>query len=201
MGILETTLKQISKAINAVLLLDSESQDQLKQLHGSIFRVDVSGLGLRFDIAINTQEIDLRLVDSSRNADVEISGPPLSLLNLLLSDNKLQEGAGGDVQIKGDAQLARQFSESIGKLDLDWEELLASKFGDIPAHQIGEWLRSVFSWRNRLHESWQSASSEYLQEEARYLPTRIEAEHFMDEVDLLNDAVERLEVRLREFQR
>ena len=192
----EATLKRISQTLNAIILLDPEFIAELKVLDGHTIRIIVLGLDLKLDLFPYLQGIDLRLADESQLAEVTVSGPPLSLLSLLISENKLQKGFGSDVQVAGDAQLARTLSEVIAKLDIDWEEVLARQIGDIPAHQIGKWFRSVSSWRKRLHESWETAAGEYLQEEARHLPTRIETEHFMDEVDSLSDAVERLQARL-----
>jgi ubiquinone biosynthesis protein UbiJ len=51
-----------------------------------------------------------------------------------------------------------------------------------------------------VRNSIETATVEYIQEEARYLPTRVEIDHFMSDVDDLHSKVERLEVRLQIFK-
>ncbi len=195
-NLVEKILSKVSGILNTVISLDPDFIEHLQKLHGSTVRVVVLGLDLQFDCVVAQTGITVRQSGIDDRCQVELSGPPLSLLRLLWSDNQLQSSLTGDVQIKGDAQLARQLAEVIRKLDIDWEGVLAEKIGNIPAHQTGEWLRSILQWRKHLHDSWQAAGSEFLREESRLLPTRIETEHFMDEVDSLHEAVQRLEARL-----
>ena len=45
------------------------------------------------------------------------------------------------MQISGDAETAQVFSRLLKNADLDWEELLAQRIGDVAAQQIGNAVR------------------------------------------------------------
>jgi ubiquinone biosynthesis protein UbiJ len=191
--VINSILQKISGFVNALLRLDDNLLAELVALKGRLVRVHIKGLGISFDIHIAADGIDLSLSADHHQPDVSISGPPFALVSLMLSASQSQSG---DVYIEGDVQLAHKLAQLAGRLDIDWEEYLAQKTGDVAAHQMGEWGRQLWSWRRRVHRSLQNAVGEYLREESGLLPTRAETEHFMDEVDSLRDSVERLEARL-----
>ncbi|MGH8632212.1 MAG: hypothetical protein ACREU7_15805, partial [Burkholderiales bacterium] len=60
--------------------------------------------------------------------------------------------------------------------------------------------RSVERWRRATARAAEDNLVEYLTEEKRLLPTRLNAERFMQEVDELRDAVERLDKRLARLE-
>ena len=72
--------------------------------------------------------------DAAAAAEAEIAGGPLSLLALAgdAPEAVLQRG---DVQIRGDAELAQKFRELAMLLRPDLEEELSKVIGDVPAHQ------------------------------------------------------------------
>lgn len=193
MQVINSILQKISRFVNALLRLDDNLFAELVALKGRLVRVHIKGLGISFDIYIAGDGIDLSPSADPNQPDVSISGPPLALVSLMLSASQSQSS---DVYIEGDVQLARKLAQLAGRLDIDWEEYLAQKTGDVAAHQLGEWGRQLWFWRRRVHRSLQNAVGEYLREESGLLPTRVETEHFMDEVDSLRDSVERLEARL-----
>ena len=73
--------------------------------------------------------------------------------------------------------------------------------GDVVAHQVGRRGRQFAAYLEDGAETAQANISEYLTEEARLLPTRIEAEDFFQDVDTLGDATERLAARLERLAR
>lgn len=111
-----------------------------------------------------------------------------------------QVGLPDGMQLSGDTELARQFSELLKAIDLDWEEHLAQRVGDVLAHQIGEGVRSLFSWGQSVGGSVTRDVAEYVREEAQQTPHPDEVAEFFDDVDDLRHAVERLEARLQNVQ-
>jgi ubiquinone biosynthesis protein UbiJ len=81
-------------------------------------------------------------------------------------------------------------------LHWDFEEDLSRLTGDIVAYRIGEGVRALQRWRGRAGASIAANITEYLTEERGVLPTRLQAEGFLQAVDEVRDAVERLEKRL-----
>jgi ubiquinone biosynthesis protein UbiJ len=103
----------------------------------------------------------------------------------------------GAVEIQGDSELGHRFGNLLGELDIDWEEHLSKLTGDLLAHQTGNLVRGVGAWGHAARASLAQDLPEYLQEELRLLPSRIEVEEFLAEVDHLRDDAERLEQRIR----
>ena len=69
--------------------------------------------------------------------------------------------------------------------------------GDVAAHQIGNVARTAFGFARRARDTLLQNVAEYLQEEGRDVPSRTEAEEFLQGVDRLRDDVDRLEARLK----
>jgi ubiquinone biosynthesis protein UbiJ len=100
------------------------------------------------------------------------------------------------VRIDGDNQSAQRFSKALASLDIDWEEQLSHVTGDIAAHEIGRGVRAALHEGRRVASTGRENLSEYLTEEARLLPHRLEIEDFLAEIDTLRDDSERLAARI-----
>ena len=64
------------------------------------------------------------------------------------------------------------------------------------AHQLGKFAQHTKTRNVQLLKNTAENISEYLQEESLILPTRIEINRFMDQVDVLRADVDRLNTRL-----
>jgi ubiquinone biosynthesis protein UbiJ len=134
--------------------------------------------------------------DHEGTPDATLSGSPLSLMRLA---GPAPEAAlrGGSVHIEGDAEVAQTFSELLKAAQPDLEEELSRVVGDVAAHQIGNAARSALGFARRAHDTFMQNVAEYLQEEGRDVPSRTEAEEFLQGVDKLRDDADRLEARLK----
>lgn len=195
MNIPPAWLQTVAAAINHYLALDPDLPPQWQALQGKVLAVDVQGLSMTCFII--PEERCLKFYQTYESEpDVVIVGPPLALLRLLTSKQPEVLIQKGDIEMRGDAQLGHQFKRIMSSLDIDWEELLAQRIGDIPAHKLGSIVRDFRLWRQRSHASLEQTLSEYLQEEVKYLPTRIEIENFMDEIDTVKIDTDRLQARV-----
>lgn len=186
----------LARAVNTALALDPDFPPKLAALEGKRFEVEVTGLDLHIHLAVSGG----RLVfpsPSPEKQDVIIRGAPLALIKLFRTDDPAAILQSGEVGMHGDARLGRKFKTMIGSLDIDWEELLAQRIGDMPAHYLGTFARGFLEWKSRSRLSVAVSVAEYLQEEIRHLPSRIEVENFLGDVDALREAVDRLEARFR----
>jgi ubiquinone biosynthesis protein UbiJ len=98
--------------------------------------------------------------------------------------------------VEGQTDLAQELGELLGGIEVDWEEQLSRLVGDPVAHQVGSGLRSAGRWGRHSAETLTQNLGEYLQEEARLLPSRNEVAAFLDDIDRLRDDVERLAARI-----
>lgn len=192
-------LAWLERRVNGYVALDPEFPPRLDALHGKTLRLEIAGVNLDLYIGIAHRQITLRQFHPDA-ADVEVRAAPLGLLNLLRADDPVSAVQEGSVELRGDVQLARRFKKTFDSLDIDWEEKLSRVIGDWPAHQAGILAGRLDQWRRRSDESLHRTAGEYLQEESRLLPARIEVENFIADVDALREAADRLEARLNLMQ-
>ena len=136
----------------------------------------------------------LRIQVGNEPADAEVMGGPLSLLALSRARHPAAEQRG--VEMRGDAETVERFRELLRLLAPDPEEELSLLFGDVPAHQLGRFLRAGGNWAQATAQTALTNVAEYLAHESRDLVPRAEAEQFLRGVDALREHADRLAARL-----
>ncbi len=185
----------LENALNAYLGLDRETAARLATISGKLIAIELAGP----DVTLLVRPLDGKVQVSGHRAfepDTIIRGSPLALTRLGASRKTGAAPLGDDVEIRGDAEVARVFHEVLAGVEIDWEEWLAGRIGDIPAHQAGNAARGLAAGVAGVVEKLRMDISEYLQEEVRLVPARVEVEQFMDEIDHLRGDVDRLEARV-----
>lgn len=188
-------LAAIETLLNRYLALDPEGARGLEPIHGRIIGIEVQGLGLRLTLVPGPDRLQV-FGPYDATPDCLIRGAPLALLRLLTAERRDSEIRPGGVEIVGDSTIAHELSKALSGLDVDWEEQLARLVGDPIAHPLGQFARGLTQWGRRTSDTLTADLKEYLEEEARLLPTRYELAAFLEEVDTLRDDVERLEARV-----
>lgn len=135
--------------------------------------------------------------DRAVGDDAKLEMPPAALARWLVDRN----AASRTGAVAGDTGFAEAISFVAANLRWDFEEDLSRVTGDIAAHRIGEAVRGLRQWRTQLQQSVQANIAEYLTEERRVLPTRLQTDDFLRAVDELRDAAERLEKRLERLEK
>lgn len=187
-------LGALEAAANKVLHSDPDIAPKVRRLHGKVMQLHISGLGVRVFALISNGNI-VFFDDFGGAADVCLSAPPLALLRMGLEQRQGKNGH-ADVLLEGDMQVAQQFQSLIAALELDWEELLAQRVGDIAARQVGLMAEGFGRWLSRSHTSVDMALRDYIQEEVQHSPTAIEVSNFADDVDNMRMDLDRLEARV-----
>ena len=192
--------------VNQVLALDPELAEGLAELEGTVLEAHVQGVDKRFQLHPSATGVGVVLVDgdgqqSAVVADVTISGPPFTLLRLLGSLESVDGVLPPDVSVSGELQLVQRLTRLAKRANIDWEEPLSKLFGDSVAHEIGRGVHGFVSWARAASETFSSDVGEYLREERRLAPTRLEVDDFATHVDQVRDDVERLEVRVTRLNR
>ena len=191
----------IEAAFNAYLDLDPETAARLESMSGKVIGIEITDLGITFYIFPVQNRLSV-LPEYDGEPDAVVVGSSIALARTGLRADSGEVVSSSSVKISGDMELGKEFFDVLTSLEVDWEEQLSHYVGDIPAHQIGNIFRELRAWTRRTRTSLKQNLTEYLQEENRIVPTRLEVEHFLDDVDTFRSDVDRLQAkvdRLTEF--
>jgi ubiquinone biosynthesis protein UbiJ len=198
MPLADTAFLALETAFNEYIALDDEISRQFAELHGRVIGFDLSGSGITmFFIPEQNGRVQITGILEG-DPDCFVKGSVFSLLRSHFEQNPDQVFQ-GDIKIEGNAALAQKFTAIIKQIDIDWEEQLSRHTGDILANQIGQNFRKTTHWVQQSAATLGLNLQEYLQEEAKFLPTVFELDEFNNNVDTLRDDVERLEARIRKL--
>lgn len=189
-----TLAATLETALNLYLRQDPLALQRCAKLDGKVIAIDITDLDLSLYFLPGADGV---LVAGCYEGDIDTwlrgSLPGFARLALGSREDALFKGA---VEIQGDTETGQQFQAILSGVDWDWEEQLSRLSGDVIAHQAGNLVRKAQHFIKHSHATLQQDLSEYLQEEARLLPTAIEASYFLDDVDQLRASVDRLAARL-----
>jgi ubiquinone biosynthesis protein UbiJ len=126
-----------------------------------------------------------------------LKGDILSLTSLLKQPTNL---ANSGVELAGNIGLLQQWQALLQQLDIDWEDAISSTLGDIVGPTVASSIRTGFSWAAQQQQEQQRLLTEYLPEELRVTPSKIEIENFCSDVSGLTLDVDRLSARLSNIE-
>ncbi len=191
----DAALAALEAVLNRYIALDPEGAARLARLQGRLICIELEGFGARIYVLPGAS--DLQLFGAYEGEpDCLMRGSPLALARMGLAERKEDGLFAGEVQVEGDTGLAQAFGAFLSGLSVDWEEQFSRLVGDPVAHGVGEGLRSAGRWGRASADTLTQDLKEYLQEEARILPTQYEVQTFLDRVDTVRDDVERLAARI-----
>ena len=187
-------LERLQDVLNRNVAGSRRAQELARRLDGRALELELTGTPLRIFLEITAGRIALTERRESP-ADARLARTPLSLLALAgpEAEGRLRSGK---VRIEGDAEIAQAFREFLDHTRPDLEEELAQVLGDVAARRVANLARGVLDLGRRATDALATSAAEYLQEEGRDVPVRLEVEEFLRDVDRLRDDVERLEARL-----
>jgi ubiquinone biosynthesis protein UbiJ len=185
---------RLEAALNRNIAGSRKAQSLARQLDGKTMSLVAQGTPL----AIHCKVSGGRFALSTRHegaADATLAGTPLSLLALAgpAAENSLR---GGSVRIEGDAEIAQKFRDLLQQARPDFEEELARVIGDVAAHQVANVALGFLGWGRKASAAFAGNVAEYLQEEGRDVPVRLEIDEFLAGVDELRESADRLEARV-----
>jgi len=187
--------KALELALARVVALDPATAAALRALEGRELAIAVQAPALA--LRLRVQDGALR-VGPDRDAvepDLSVRTTLGAILGQLLPG---REGAlpVGQVRISGDAELARRLQQIVQRYEPDIEEAFARAFGDVAGVQLARGFERALAFSRQTAQALLRDTAEYLGEESRDLVPRAEMAQFLDEVDELRDAAERLERKI-----
>jgi ubiquinone biosynthesis protein UbiJ len=174
------------------------ARELLALLDGKCLRVIVRHTPWQVALAAGQGRVRL-LRDAAPDADVTLSGTPLSMLALLRED-PAEVIRRGDVALAGDGEAGTRFQELALLLRPEFEEGLSRLIGDVPAWGVGSLLRSALAFGRTAVATQATNAGEYLAHEKRVLVPRAEARAYIEGVDVLREQADRLAVRVTQLE-
>lgn len=184
----------VEGALAAALKGSSAARADIAKLQGKVIRLELIGLPLTLYFLPEDGKVTVAS-DYHGEAHVTVRVPAASLVATALKRDP--EAVPKGMQMNGEAETAQVFSRLLRNADLDWEELLAQRVGDVAARQIGNAVRGFMGWSRDAGSRLGQDVADYLHYESRDLPPRHEMQGFLSGVDRLRDDAERLNARLK----
>lgn len=185
--------------INKALALDARTTLRLKELEGKRLDINFSDLGKTFHIQFTNQGIHI-LKKQESPADATVCGPIKAFVSFAFTKNTFEAAKKG-LAFEGDVATLEAIKTLFLTVDIDWEEPLARWTSDPIAHQVGNFARFFQNRQKAFFQSTAQSASEYLIEETRFCPSKIEVDDFMNAVDGVCADTDRLQARLELYMR
>lgn len=188
----------VQRTLNRYINESSVAQDALESLNGNSMCIEVKGLGLVISLTADDGELVVAMPDSV-DATVTIRGTVLNIFSLL-GPTGAQALPKARVSLEGDAEVASGFWQLLQAARPDAEEELSRVVGDVLAHEIGKTANSLDKYGRRVLSAFQMNATEYLQEEVKQLPPRVEIDGFFSNLERLRDDIERTGIRIKRLE-
>lgn len=189
----------LEATVNRVLSLDPETLDALRALDDRSITIAFKGSALAMRIAVDSGQLRVGPAFAG-DSQLRVSATPGSLLAMAAARLRGDADAAlppGQVEISGDADLARRIERLASRFEPDFDEAFARAFGDVIGFQLARGFRGALAGVRKSTSRLLRTSVEYLVEESRDLVARPELEQFFDEVDALRERADRLAARVR----
>jgi ubiquinone biosynthesis protein UbiJ len=187
--------KALELALERVVALDPATHEALIAMEGRELAIAIQAPPLAMRLKVQEGRLRVGPDRDAGEADLSVKATLGAILGQLLPGG----GAAlpvGQVRISGDAELARRLQQIVQRYEPDIEEAFAKVFGDVLGVQLARGFKRGLDWTRDSARTLLQDTAEYLGEESRDLVPRAEMSRFLDEVDELRDAVERLERRI-----
>jgi ubiquinone biosynthesis protein UbiJ len=194
-------LAALESATNRALALSPGSSAALAPLGGCTFAFHCTAPNLEF--YLHPHDRGIRFTGVHQGAvTTRLTGEASDFTELASSNDPAATLINGGLSLEGNSAPLIELQQVLGALDIDWEAPLVASLGDIAGHQLAQFLRRVFSWGKQASTGLTRQLEEFIHEEARLSPPRLEVEDFYCDVQEIGLRVDRLESRIeRQLQR
>jgi ubiquinone biosynthesis protein UbiJ len=192
--------RALETALNHTLSLDPDTRHALTALDGRRVVLQLRGPELALAVTVTGERLRVGPPDADdAGPALRVAATPGSLLAMAL--RRGDDGvAPGQVEIAGDADLARRLQKLAERFAPDFEEAFARTFGDVLGVPIARAVRQALAHAKESVSRLGEDAAAWLRDEARLAIAPGEAEAFLDGVDALREKSERLEARLARLE-
>lgn len=193
-------LAALEAALNRALALDPAGQRHLAGLAERTFAIECTSPVVHVYLQPGAERTRL-LGYYDGPVTTRVRGSASDFAELAGASDPAATLINGNLVLQGDSAPLIELQGIIGRLDLDWEAPLVNVLGDVAGHQLAQFLRAGFSAGTAASSSLLRQLEEFIHEEARLTPPRLEVEDFYGDVQALQQRVERLQSRLERLRK
>lgn len=185
-----------------VIATDPETLDRLNRLAGKLIAIDIKKVNMSFYLRVEKDNIAFQKEpEDTQEIDVRLKAKPSTLLKIARDGMEDAELEKGELEIDGDAITGQRFASMLNSLDIDWEELISEKIGDVPARLLFQFLEKASDWQTETTKTMKKNISEFLVEEAEIVSHADDIESFVQSVDVVRNDTARIEARLQQLEK
>ena len=186
----------LETGLNELLPFDPNYQHNWSKLENKTIAVCFSDLDIK--IQVRYQNDTFRVFsESQHDADVTLTATTWDFLQTAMEQQSSESPTiNSAIHFEGQVAVGQIFAQCLQATRIDWEEILAQPLGDIAARRVSNLFRGLDDWLRQTTHASRHNLREYLQEEARLLPTRIEVENFYTSLNDLRRDTDRLQARI-----
>jgi len=187
-------ISMVEKALNKYIQCDPTINKKLKRLAGKALAIQVSDLKLTFYLTIKAEKIRVS-EHPPEKIDTIIHGNSFALFRLSRVKQITASHLNSGIKIEGDLELGQNIKALFNELEIDWEEHLSHYLGDIMAHRLYTTLGKLKKLGHNMKERVCMDLEDFVRDEMRLFPHRIEVEDFFSAVSELQMAADRLQAK------
>lgn len=193
-------LAALERAVNRALELAPASRAQLNELEDCVFALHCTAPPL--DVYLQPGSDRIRLLGVYDGpVTTSVRGVASDFTELAAAPDPAAALINGRLELSGDSGPLLELQKILAGLEIDWEAPLVGALGDVAGHQLAQMLRGIYSWGRQASGSLGRQLEEFIHEEARLRPPRLELEDFYRDVQELELRVERLQSRTARLQK
>lgn len=177
--------------INHLLAQQGQLRRELVRFEGKVAEIVALPVSARFLI-----QADGLLISSAETPLTTLRFSPSLLPRLALRD----ESAYRAIVVEGDALLGAEIGKLLRNLRWDAAEDMSRLFGDVVTHRLTRFGAALFGAQGELLQRLAGQYAEHWTQERPLLARPADVDQYLQEVDHLRDAVERLEKRLAHLE-
>lgn len=193
-------LAALEAALNRALELAPGSRQELERLSECVFALHCTAPVVDVYLQPSAQGIRLMGIHDGE-VTTSVRGEASDFTELATSKDPTATLINGKLELQGDSAPLIELQQILANLDPDWEAPLVNTLGDVTGHQLAQMLRGAFSWGRQASDSLGRQLDEFIHEEARLSPPRLELEDFYQDVRDLGLRVERLQSRTERLRK
>lgn len=188
------TATALEAGLRTVLLSDPPTREELAALAPARLDLAFRGNPMRLSLVMTDDGVRVE-ANSSTPADASVELSPAGLIDLLAGD-QMRAVMAGNVRIEGDAGLVTAIFSVLARFRPDIEGPLSKLFGEVPVAAAGAAASRGRKLVGDVASAGADAARAALTGKDGPIPSRHEIARFLDGVDDVRLATDRLEARL-----